>query len=76
MRKIVAFFILLLLCNIKVCYADQVQTNLESGTYQIEAKTATITLNISENQTVTVFKDTLLFEENFNKFLREGCIIS
>lgn len=76
MKKIVAFFILLLICNAMVYSANQVQTNLESGSYQIEAKTATIALNISENQSVTVFKDTLLFEEDFSNFLREGSIIS
>jgi hypothetical protein len=70
MKKIVAFFILLLICNAMVYSANQVQTNLESGSYQIEAKTATIALNISENQSVTVFKDTLLFEEDFSNFVR------
>ncbi len=74
MKKIVAFFILLLICNAMVYSANQVQTNLESGSYQIEAKTATIALNISENQSVTVFKDTLLFEEDFSKFSRENTI--
>jgi hypothetical protein len=74
MKKIVAFFILLLICNAMVYSANQVQTNLESGSYQIEAKTATIALNISENQSVIVFKDTLLFEEDFSKFSRENTI--
>ncbi len=76
MKKIVAFFILLLICNAMVYSANQVQTNLESGSYQIEAKTATIALNISENQSVTVFKDTLLFEEDFSKFVRPTSAIA
>lgn len=74
MKKKVLFFILLFVCNSLLYSANQTQTNLESGTYTIGATTATINLNITENQTITIFKDTLLFEEDFNNFLKEGVI--
>lgn len=74
MKKITIFFILLFVCNSLIYSANQTQTNLELGTYTIGATTATINLNISENQSITVFKDTLLFEEDFNNFLK-GVII-
>ncbi len=74
MKKITIFFILLFVCNSLIYSANQAQTNLESGTYTIGATTAVINLNINENQTITVFKDTLLFEEDFNNFLNNGVI--
>jgi hypothetical protein len=74
MKKITIFFILLFVCNSLIYSANQTQTNLESGTYTIGATTAVINLNINENQTITVFKDTLLFEEDFNNFLKDSII--
>ncbi len=74
MKKITIFFILLFVWNSLIYSANQIQTNLESGTYTIGATTAVINLNINENQTITVFKDTLLFEEDFNNFLKGGVI--
>lgn len=74
MKKITIFFILLFVCNSLIYSANQIQTNLESGTYTIGATTAVINLNINENQTITVFKDTLLFEEDFNNFLKDSII--
>lgn len=74
MKKITIFFILLFVCNSLIYSANQTQTNLELGTYTIGATTAVINLNINENQTITVFKDTLLFEEDFNNFLKGGVI--
>ena len=74
MKKITIFFILLFVCNSLIYSANQTQTNLELGTYTIGATTAVINLNINENQTITVFKDTLLFEEDFNNFLNNGVI--
>lgn len=74
MKRIMIFFVLLFVCNSLVYSANQIQTNLESGTYMIGATTATINLTIVENQTITVFKDTLLFEEDFSNFLRTNLI--
>lgn len=74
MKKITIFFILLFVCNSLIYSANQTQTNLELGTYMIGATTATINLTIVENQTITVFKDTLLFEEDFSNFLRTNLI--
>lgn len=73
MKKIVVLLNVLLISLLSFS-ANQEQTNLDAGTYIIGATNATVNLNITESQTITVFKDTLLFEENFNNFLREGII--
>ena len=74
MRKIVLFVFLLLAVNSLVFSSNQVQTNLDSATYIIKSTNAIINLNIAETQSVRVFKDTLLFEENFDDFSRQGQI--
>lgn len=68
MKKIAVFIALLFVFNSLIYSANQVQTNLDSVNYTIKATTAIINLNITENQTVRVFKDTLLFEEDFSEF--------
>ena len=74
MKKIVAVIVLLFVSNSLIFSANQVQTNLDSASYIIKATTALINLDITENQSIRVFKDTLLFEEDFNDFSRQGQI--
>ncbi len=74
MKKIVAVIVLLLGFNSLIFSLNQGQTNLDSASCEIKATTAIINLDIAENQTIRVFKDTLLFEENFNDFSRQGQI--
>lgn len=76
MKRIVGLLNFLFVLSFCSFASSQEQTNLESGTYTIGTTTATINLHLSENQSVTVFKDTLLFEEDFNNFLRAGSIIA
>ena len=71
MKKVIIFINLLFVC-LFLFSTNQGQTNLSSDTYLIGATSATIDINLSENQTVIVFKDTLLFEENFENFSRGG----
>ncbi len=71
MKKVIIFINLLFVC-LFLFSANQEQTNLSSDTCLIGATSATIDINLSENQTVIVFKDTLLFEENFENFSRGG----
>lgn len=74
MKKIVALLTYIFVFQSLLFPAKQEQIDLDSNTYIIEATSATINLNISENQSIIVFKDTLLYEENFNKFSRESYI--
>jgi hypothetical protein len=74
MKKIVVAIVLLFVYNSLIFSSNQVQTNLDSASYLIKATSALINLNIAENQSVRVFKDTLLFEEDFNDFSRQGQI--
>ena len=74
MKKIVIAIVLLFVYNSLIFSSNQVQTNLDSATCLIKATTALINLDITENQSVRVFKDTLLFEEDFNDFSRQGQI--
>lgn len=74
MKKIVIAIVLLFVYNSLIFSSNQVQTNLDSATCLIKATTALIHLDITENQSVRVFKDTLLFEEDFNDFSRQGQI--
>jgi hypothetical protein len=71
MRKRI-IFVCLLFINLFLFSANQEQTNLDSDTYEITATTTVVNLNLSDNQTVIVFKDTLLFEEDFSNFSRGG----
>ena len=72
MKKIVVAIVLLFVYNSLIFSSNQVQTNLDSASYLIKATSALINLNIAENQSVRDFKDTLLFEEDFNDFSRQG----